>query len=135
MFIMILKRIVRSNIESVAPFEGPYAPASRSSPAPELNDSPAIAFRWPARRELLELNHSLPLRGCFHAQFSALLRLAVERLRDRRWAAHLAQKQDFHLKIPALICHSQHVSNANFARRFGGLSIGPDSAQLACPRG
>src|ERR1035437_2127016 len=37
--------------------------------------------------------------------------LAVERLRNRSWAAHLAQKQDFHLKVAAVVGHSQPRSS------------------------
>src|ERR1019366_706648 len=50
--------------------------------------------------------------------------LAVQRLCNRRGAAHLAQKQHFHLKVTAIVCHSQHVANPDPARSLGGLPIG-----------
>jgi hypothetical protein len=34
------------------------------------------------------------------------------------------------MEIAAIIRYSQHVSNADFARRFGGLSVGLDPAKL-----
>jgi hypothetical protein len=52
----------------------------RSGSAPELDDSPAIAFGWSACGQLFELLHRLALRCYLQAQFLACLRLAVERL-------------------------------------------------------
>jgi hypothetical protein len=52
-------------------------------------------------------------------------------LRNRSRAAHLAEKQDFHLKVTAVVCHSQHVSNPDLARSFGGLPVGLNSAEFA----
>jgi len=65
----------------------------------------------------------LPLRRHYQALLAASLGLAVERLRHRSRAAHVAQQQHFDLKVAALVGHPQHVSNANLARSFGGLPL------------
>jgi len=44
-------------------------------------------------------------------------------LRNRRWAADFAEKQDFYLKVAALVGHMQHISDADLARSLGGLSV------------
>jgi hypothetical protein len=56
-------------------------------------------------------------------------------LRNRSWAAHVAEKQDFDLKVAALVCHSQHVSNPNLARSLGGLLVGLNPAKFTGSRG
>ena len=91
---------------------------------PKLVDFTAIAFRWLAFPERFAMRHGFALFGQFQPQLPARLRLAVERLRNRSRAAHLAEKQDFHLKVAAVVCHSQHVSNPDLTRSLGGLPVG-----------
>ena len=64
------------------------------------------------------------------ALLTAGLRLTVKRLCHGSGAAHFAEKQDFYLKVAALVCYSQHVSNADFARRLGGLPVELNSAEF-----
>src|SRR5438270_5487867 len=68
--------------------------------------------------------HRLTLRCHLQEQFPARLGFAVQRLCNRSRATQLAEKQDLHLKVASVVCHSQHVSNPNLTRSFGGLSIG-----------
>src|ERR1017187_4135874 len=103
--------------------------------APEPADFPAIAFRWPAFPKGFRMRHCLALFRQLQPQFPARLRLAIERLRYRRRSAHRAESQDLHLKIAAVVLHSQEVAGADLARRFGGLSVGLNPAEFTCPRG
>src|SRR5260370_35747314 len=81
------------------------------------------------------------MRHCFalfcqlQAQLPARLRLTVERLRNRRRAAHLTEGQNLHQKIAAIVLHLQKVADANVARRLGWLSVGLDPSEFTCPSG
>src|SRR6478609_4631303 len=107
----------------------------RSSSAPELDDLPPIALGWSACRDRLELAHRFALLRRLQPRRPALFRLAIERLRHRSRAAHLAKQQDLHMEVAAVIAHPQHVSNADFTRGFGGLPVGLDPAKLTGPGG
>jgi hypothetical protein len=50
-------------------------------------------------------------------------------LGNRGRTAHFAEKQDFHLKVAAVVGHSQHVSDPDFTRSFGRLPIELNSAE------
>src|SRR5713226_9723029 len=77
------------------------------------------------------------VRCHLQAQLPARLRLAVKRLCNRSRAAHRAEKQDFHLKVATVVCHSQHVSNPDLARRLGGLLVGLNPTEFtgSCGQG
>jgi len=57
--------------------------------------------------------------------------LAIERLGHRSWAAHLAQLQNFDVKLATLVPNAQHVSDANIPRRLGFDFIGSNAADVA----
>src|ERR1019366_2010507 len=72
-----------------------------------------------------------------HAQLPARLGLAVESLRNRSRAANVAEQQDFHLKVAAVVGNSQAVSNPDLARSLGGLPVGLNPTEFtgACGQG
>jgi hypothetical protein len=69
-----------------------------------------------------------------HSQFAAGFAFAVQRLRDRSRAAHLAQKQNFHFEISRLSLNVQEVANMYLAGWLSRLTIGLNSAQIASTR-
>src|SRR5260370_20845890 len=81
------------------------------------------------------MRHGFPFFCQLQAQLPACLRLTVERLRNRRRAAHLTEGQNLHLKVAAVVLHFQKVADADVARRLGWLSVGFDPAEFAFPRG
>ena len=105
----------------------------QSDSASKPVDFTAIAFRWLALPQRFEMRHRFALFRQLEPQLPARVGLAVERLRNRRRAAHLAENQDFHLKIAAIVLHLQQVADADLARRFGCLSVGFNPAELTCP--
>jgi hypothetical protein len=62
---------------------------------------------------------SFPFACQLLAQFTTRLCLAVQHSRNRGRAAHLTAKQDLHLKVAAIVRHSQKVANPNVVRRLG----------------
>src|SRR5262249_47538725 len=50
-------------------------------------------------------------------------------------AAHLAQQQDFHMKVAAVVDHAQHVAGVDLACRLSGLPVGLNPAQLTSTLG
>src|ERR1051326_5428597 len=106
-----------------------------SAPAPELDNFPAIAFGRPPGWYGLELAHRFALLCRLQAQRAAFFRLAIERLGHRCRAAHLAEQQDLHMEVAAVIRYPQHVSHPDFTRRLGGLPVRLDPAQFAGPGG
>jgi hypothetical protein len=65
---------------------------------------------------------------------AAFRRASLLPFRDRvfapqKRAADFAEKQYFHMKILAIIRNTQHVANADFARRFGRLAVGLNPAK------
>src|ERR1019366_5632388 len=79
----------------------------RSHSAAELINFAAIAFRRSAFGRNLKLPHRLALGCQLGAQLPALIRLAIERLRNRGGAAHLAEEQDLDMEIASGIGHVQ----------------------------
>src|SRR5205809_3962361 len=107
---------------------------ARGHVLPELDDSAAIAFRWPALGGRFKLLRCFALLCRLQARLPARFCLAVEGLRNRGGAAHLAEKQDFYLKVAALVDHTQHVANADLARSLGRLPVGLNPAEFTGPR-
>jgi len=95
----------------------------------------AIALRWPAGGELLELPHGFVLGRGFEAQLFAGFGLAIESLRDGCRPAHFAQKQNLDFELSTGTGDIQHVPDSNFARSFGWLAIPADAAEIAGLRG
>ncbi len=76
---------------------------------------------------------TLAFFGQLQPRLPARLGLTVERLRDRRGSAHLAEQQHLQLKIAAVVFHPQHVACVYLARSLSCLSVGLDPAQFTCP--
>src|SRR5271165_4915247 len=75
----------------------------RSTPKPI--EHPAIALRWFACTQQFEAWHRLPFFRQLLAHSAAGLSFPVQRLRHRRRAPYVAQKQHLHLKVAALVLH------------------------------
>ena len=103
--------------------------------AAKLDDPTTVAFRWPACGQLFKLAHCFALGCHFQAQFAARLGLAVESLRNRGGTADIAEKQNLHLKVAAIVLHLQQVADSNLARSLGLLSVSFNSAEFTCPCG
>src|SRR5579862_991543 len=96
-----------------------------TSRAPAKLDDPApIALRWPTLRQNFKLAHRLPLRGCLLPHFFAGFGFMIKRLRGGSRTAHVAQSQDVHLELPAIVGHAQPITDPDLARGFGDLSVG-----------
>lgn len=48
--------------------------------------------------------------------------------------AHLAQKQDLHLKLARVVLHAQQIAGMHFARGFNRLSMALNPAEIASSR-
>src|SRR5262249_37621776 len=77
--------------------------------------------------------------GCLLPRRLALLRLVIQRLRDRCRPSHIAHSQHFYLKEPGVVLNLQPISSLNLARRLRWASIPLDTPQLTrsrreCPR-
>src|SRR5437879_3610972 len=93
---------------------------SASKPA----DFAAIAFRRLAFPQRFEMRHQLAFFRQLKPQLTARLSLTVERLCNRRRAAHLTEAQDLHLKVAAVVLHVQQVADSDLTRSLGWLSVG-----------
>src|SRR5258708_7735861 len=93
------------------------------SSAPEADNLTTVPFRGSALARCVEMLCSFTLLCGLQARLAACLCLAIECLRHRRRPAHLAEQQDFHLKIAAVVCYLQHVANPHFAGSLGGLPV------------
>src|SRR5215510_575216 len=133
-----MQRKLRSEVKAAAPAR--YCQGSKwvneivdscSCSTAKLDDPAAITRGRPTRRQFFELPHCATLRRNPGAQFTAGLCLTVERLRHRSRASYVANKQNFHFKIAAIIGHAQPISRADVASRFDRLSVGLHSTQLA----
>jgi hypothetical protein len=100
-----------------------------------LNDVPAVALGWPAHWQHFELSRGPALGRYFLAEFAAGFGFAVKSLRDGRWAARVAELQNFYFEVAAIVGDSQHVSDANFARGLGGLTVRLNPAKVTGFRG
>lgn len=105
-----------------------------SASATELNDLPAVAFRWPTGGRRLKLHGRFTLGCGLQPRLFAFIGLAIKRLRHRGWTADLAKQQDFNVKVAAIIGYPQLVAYADLARRLGRLPVGLNPAELAGPR-
>ena len=76
-----------------------------------------MLWQW---RELL---HRLALGCCIGSRGNAGFCLAVERLRHRRWAAHMAQCENFDLKFAAFILHCELIADTDLASRLGFMAV------------
>jgi hypothetical protein len=102
----------------------------RSTSAAELYYLSAVALRWPSGWHGFKLHGRFALGCGFQPRLLAFFRLAIKRLRNSGWPSHLAQQQDFNVKVAAFICYAQHVSNTDLARRLGRLSVGLNAAKF-----
>jgi hypothetical protein len=71
--------------------------------AAELDDAAAIAFGGPVDRDGSVFLHGLAFFGGFGAGGFAGFGFAVEGLRYGGWAAHLAEREDFNVKLAAFV--------------------------------
>src|ERR1017187_3049853 len=100
---------------------------------PKPVDFTAIAFRWLAFPQRFEMRHRFALFRQLQPQLPAGLCLTVERLRNRRRAAHLTEDQDLHLKVAAVVLHLQQVAGSDLTRSLGSLPVGLNPAEFKCP--
>src|SRR6185369_10593948 len=82
-----------------------------SSPPAKPDNLSAVPLRRAPWRQLFELHHRLAFRRNLQAQLAARVGFAIERLRDGRRAARLAQVQDFHFEFTAVVGDPQHVAD------------------------
>lgn len=68
-------------------------------------DYTAIALRRLAFPQRFEMRHGFALFRQLQPQLTARLCLTVERLGNRRWAAHLTEDEHLHLKVAAVVLH------------------------------
>ena len=93
----------------------------------------AVAFGWLAFPQGFEMRHRFALFRQLQPQLPARLCLTVERLRNCRRAARLAEGQDLHLKVAAVVLHLQQVADPDLTRSLGWLSVGLNPAELTYP--
>lgn len=111
-----------------------YRAPGISSATAELDDLAPVALGGTAfRRGRIHL-HGLALFRDFHAQFTAGVGFAIERLRDGSGAADVAQLQHFDFKFLGFRPDVQKVAGMNLSSRFGGLVVALDPAQIAGAR-
>ncbi len=99
--------------------------------AAEAYDAATVALGGAALGQGRVHLHSFALGGGFGARFFAGLTLAIEGLRHNRGAAHLAQRENFNLKVAALVLDDEIVADTNLAGGFGFVAVGEDAAQVA----
>src|SRR6266446_8978891 len=90
----------------------PFLFRPRSPFTPQPIDLTAIPLRWPAFQRRFEIWHCSSFFRQLDAQLPARFGFAVERLRNRRRAAHLTQGNDLHLKLAAVVLDLQQVAGA-----------------------
>lgn len=108
--------------------------ARKSHPAAQAIYFTAVAFRRPPLSQCFEPWHRLTRFRQVRPQFLAAVRLAVQRLRNRRRAAHLAEEKNFNLKIAAVVSDLQHVSDPHYARRLARLPVRRDPSKVTGSR-
>ncbi len=84
--------------------------------------------------ERFEMRHRFALFGRLQPRLPARLGFDVQRLRDRRRAPQIAEKQNLHLEVAALSLDVQDVAGADLVRGFGLPSIALDPRKLTGPR-
>jgi hypothetical protein len=97
----------------------------------ELNDSAAIALRWPGCGCGIEVHHCLALGCHLDTRLVALLGFLIERLGNPRWPADVAEQKYFDLEVRSFGPYLQEIANANLARGLCRLLVALYSAQLA----
>jgi hypothetical protein len=107
---------------------GDRRPSDSSAKASEFA---AIALGGFALTQRLEVRHGLSFFGQFAPQLAAGLGLTVEGLGHGGRPAHLAEKQDFHLKVAAFVRHLKQIADPDLAGRLGSLSVGLNPADVA----
>jgi hypothetical protein len=80
-----------------------------------LDDATAVALGGAALGQGRELLHGLAFGGCFGSRCNAGLALAIERLRHGSRAAHLAQRENFYLKVATFVLYDETVADADLA--------------------
>ena len=90
----------------------------------------AIPLRRFAFPQHFDMGHRFTLFGHFQPQRPARLCLAVERLRNRRRAAHFTENQDLHLKDAARVLDFQQIAGSDFPSSLGLLSVRFNPAQF-----
>ena len=91
-------------MELTGHLSGPARQSSeRSSSSAELDDSPPVAFRWPALRKRLDLSHGSALVGELLAHFPARISFPIKGLRHRSWTARFRYKQDLYLEVATIV--------------------------------
>jgi hypothetical protein len=101
----------------------------------EFVNSAAIPLGRTLCRGWRVVHEGFSFLGGLASGFLTLVGFAVESLGYGCGAAHIAQQQDFHLKVPAFGADLEELAYANFAGRFDGLVAGFDSAKFAGPGG
>ena len=82
---------------------------------PQPVDLPAIALGRITFPRPFEMHHRFTLISQLESQLPARLRLAVQRLRNRRRTAHVTEQQNFQLKVSAVTLHMQPVAGPDLA--------------------
>jgi len=85
--------------------------------------------------QYFEDRHRLALFGRFPPRLAALVRFAVESLRNAGWPPRFAQRQNFHLKFTAAVGDLQEISDLDFTGRFYALPVRFNPAKLTATRG
>src|ERR1700677_4958832 len=95
--------------------------ASGSTPQP-VEYAPVASRGFTGCRPV-KPRHGLTLFRQPQSRLEALRCLPVERLCNCRRAAHLAEKQDLHLKVAAFVLYLQQVAEPDLAGTLGRLPI------------
>ena len=78
------------------------------------------------------MRHGLAFFRECEARFPAGFGLTIKRLRGGGRPAHFAENQDIDLVIAAIVPDLDEVADFYVSRRFDGLPIRLNSAQIAC---
>src|SRR5579884_1500643 len=97
----------------------------------KLDDSSAIAFRWPGLRDGFKQVRRLAFFRCFLARRAALVRLAIHGLGHGCRTADIADYEHLDVEVAAVIGDLQPIADMHLARSFCRMAVGLDPAQLA----
>lgn len=102
------------------------------SPAPsKLNNPSPIPFGRLSGWKLLPLPRRSAFGGDLLSHLFTLLGFAIESLSFGCRTANLTQPENVDFKIAAVVGHLQPISDAHFSGGFGGLTVRPNSSQVA----
>lgn len=104
--------------------------STRSVATTKTNDAAAIAFGGATRRSRNEVQSGPALFCKFPARFAAGFGFAIELLRNGRGSADVAQAQDFHFEVSAVVFNREKIPDPDFAGGAEGLMIGFDAPQF-----